>query len=231
MGRSRAPAVMVLLVLASFASSQEGDSGTPDVVPVARLMAADGYSAVASEINLSGTYLGLPPVAAARALVSPAARLEAREQETLMLALLARTARATAAERELLAEIAPRVASMHDWSLVAAVLERGVEYALPGARDLLDIADRIVAALGAPDASRAGYETAAVALSAVVIARDGLPTGDGSANGTHAPAVRTALAESLRLIARGSRSLRVVEQARDAATALLDPDGHDSATN
>ncbi len=223
MRRANVATLLLALLLLTTAAAAD-DVRIPDDLLV-ELVERSDFDDLAAGLASGATPLGADRAQVARALFAPSVRLPRREREALLLLLL----RGGDDELAPLADaLFARLGRLEDWTLLAMLFEAGERTRTGTLADGLDVAARILAALEDPSPERAGYERAAIAVAgharaAVEAARR--PAGAAGTDGAGAGvdgAAAFALAETLRSIARLSRSEAVVDAARTSARILLD---------
>ena len=201
-------------VLASDGRADEGSDDDPGASLLAEVIRLTEFDELAADLGTGALPLAASPAQVARALFDPWVRLRPREREALLLLLL-RTSEDPNERRDLARALFARLDELSDWSLLALLFEEGLRTGAGSLDDALDAAARVLAALEEPSPRRAGYERLAIAVAGH--ARGVALASNGSTAGAALP-----LAETLRAIARLSRSEAVVEAARTSARALLD---------
>ncbi|MFW5744093.1 MAG: hypothetical protein ACOC2D_12530 [Spirochaetota bacterium] len=194
--------------------AEEGSDDDPGASLLAEVIRRTEFDDLAAHLGAGALPLAASPAQVARALFDPWSRLPPREREALLLLLL-RTSEDPNERRELARTLFARLEELSDWSLLALLFEEGLRTEAGSIEAALDAAGRVLAALEEPSPRRAGYERLAIAVAAH--ARAVAPVSNGPTAGATLP-----LAETLRSIARLSRSEAVVEAARTSARALLD---------
>lgn len=218
--------VLALLTVGPAADAQ--DDRIDDELLV-EMIERSSFSDLATRLGSGATPLGVDPAQLARALFAPSIRLPDREREALLLLMLrAATVPASAPGAaadpavELTTVLFARLDRLEDWSLLALLFEEGERVGTGTLAHGLEVAERILAALDDASSSRAGYEPAAIAVARharAAAAATVRPESEGESGGGVGAAF--ALAETLRSIARMSRSEAVVDAARASARILL----------
>ncbi len=220
----RANVATLLLVLLSLTTALAADDvGIPYDLLV-ELVERSEFDDLAAELASGATPLGADRAQMARALFAPSARLRASEREALLLLLL-RGGDGDDERAPLADALFARLDRLEDWTLLALLFEAGTRADSGTLFHGLDVAERILAALEEPSPRRAGYERAAIAVAGHARAAVEADHRTGGAPGTDGAATKSAafaLAETLRSIARLSRSEAVVDAARTSARILLD---------
>lgn len=231
--RNVTAASLSLVLLLLVARPAPATDGVPADALLVEVIRRSDFDELVGQIAARDAPLGSSAAEVARALFAPSVGFPRRERETLLL-LLVRTTDDPDARRDLADTLFARLDDIEDWSLLAMLFEQGVRSRTGTLVDALDAALRILAALEEPSSRRAGYERAAIAVArhAQTLAEaadrpaDGaqeVRRGDARTDDARGVAARSALplAETLRAIARLSRSVEVVDAARASARALL----------
>ena len=203
--------VPVLLLCAAPAIVADGDVPVTLLVEVVERTSFDD---LAAQIAAGSTPLGAAPEDLARAFFAPSVTLRRQEREALLLNLL-RTTSERSSRHDLCLVLFARIEDLDDWSLLALLFEQAAHAGAGSLAHALEAAERILTVLEAPSSQNAGYERAAIAVAEHARAVY------GTTSAADASTSALALAETLRSIARLSRSEAVVGAARASARELL----------